>query len=99
MHGFRVTELQSLQVLPLTLPVLEKCAAYQFDRNIEKFPDALIFASVITAMEESQDTPKYFVSRDDRFKSAWCLDQLRSAGCSLLSSFSDALAVARKHST
>jgi predicted nucleic acid-binding protein len=99
MQFFYSTELESLHVLPLTTLVLGKCAAYQLAGEIEKFPDALIFASVITAMEEIPDDPKYFVSRDERFKSTWCLDQLRSVGCNFLSSFNDALAVARRHET
>jgi len=101
MKYFRVIESESLQVIPLTARVLIRTADYQLNGDIGQFPDALVFASVMTAMNEMPETlastPKYFLSRDKRFASQWCVAELRNVGCGLLSSFTDALSVARKH--
>jgi hypothetical protein len=101
MLTFRSVQSESLQLIPITTSVLTRTDDYQLNGHIEQFPDALVFASVISAMEEVPETfsstPKYFLSRDKRFSQPWYLAELRRVGCSLLSSFNDALAVARKH--
>jgi len=98
---FRSVQCESLELIPVRAPVLKRTDEYQLTDKIDRFPDALVFASVITAMEgipeSSPATPKYFVSGDKRFTRQWCLDELRRVDCQLLSSFSAALAVARKH--
>jgi predicted nucleic acid-binding protein len=101
MKFFRAVESESLKMVPLDAQVLARAVDYQLNGHIEQFPDSVVFASVISALGEIPETlastPKYFLSRDNRFRGPWYLAELRRVGCNLLSSFNDALAVARKH--
>jgi hypothetical protein len=67
---------------------------------VSKFPDALIFASVIGYLQElratDSETPAHFVSTDeDAFRTDLVLPQLRNLRCTYINSFENALSLLR----
>jgi hypothetical protein len=96
---FRV-DLDRMEVIPMTAEILEETMAIQLGREIDRLPDAIIFASVKKYLEDARRSgikdPACFVSRDDKaFGTSKILNQLRRLDCTFVNSFPNAAARVR----
>jgi len=92
--GFRV-DLDRMEVIPTDAGVLEETIAIQRGREIERFPDAIIFASLKKYLHGIRNAgvtdPACFVSRDDdAFLKPEILKELRELHCTFVNSFANA---------
>jgi predicted nucleic acid-binding protein len=99
---FRIGALQKLKVIPLSDETLDEAFVLQHSREVERWPDALVFGSVRAYLESLRThdsvTPAVFVSTDKAaFKDSRIIKQLRKLECSSIHSFKNAIQRLRHH--
>jgi predicted nucleic acid-binding protein len=96
--NFRVN-LDRMHVISMTADILEETIAIQLGREINRLPDAIIFASVKKYLEDVRSggitDQACFVSRDDAFGTDVIRKQLRKLNCTFVRSFGGAAAWVR----
>ena len=99
---FRVETLGTIEIIPLTAPMLEETIALQLGKEIGHWPDALVFASLkayLQGLDASEaETPRCFISTDKKaFGKSLIVQQLRRLNCVYVDSFVNAVDHIRHH--
>ena len=94
---FRVSMLDGMVVIPINGDMLEETVALELGREIDRFPDAVVFASVKAYLADLRasgvDRPACFVSRDKKaFGRNVLVEQLQRLDCAYIDSFDSAVA-------
>jgi hypothetical protein len=94
---FRVRTLAGMVVISINGDMLEETVALELGREIDRFPDAVVFASVKAYLAKIRasdaDQPACFVSRDKKaFRRSVLVKQLHRLNCAYIDSFDSAVA-------